>query len=58
MACAMTLDARAARPSDVLGPGVSTLSMSLSRRSMRREIDACGPMSSAPKSLNALKAGA
>ena len=40
-----------------VGPAVVELSMSSSRRSMRREISACAGISSIPKSLNALNIG-
>ena len=53
-ACAMTLDAKAARAAGVAGPEIVALSMSSSRLSMRREISACTDMSSKLKSLNAL----
>jgi phosphate transport system protein len=56
-ACATTLVASAARAAGVPGPAVVELSMSLSRRSMRREISACAGMSSRSKSLNALNTG-
>ncbi len=56
-ACATTLVASAARAAGVAGPAVVELSMSSSRRSMRREISACAGMSSRSKSLNALNTG-
>ncbi len=56
-ACATTLVARAARAAGAVGPAVLALSMSSSRRSMRREISACAGMSSIRKSLNALNTG-
>jgi hypothetical protein len=56
-ACATTLDAKAARAAEVVGPGVVELSMSWSRRSMRRETVASAGMSSVLKSLKALNTG-
>ena len=56
-ACATTLVASAARVAGVPGPAVVELSMSSSRRSMRREISACAGKSSRSKSLNALNTG-
>src|SRR6476661_508567 len=56
-ACATTLVASAARAAGLAGPAVVELSMSSSRRSMRREISACAGKSSRSKSLNALNTG-
>jgi hypothetical protein len=55
-ACATTAGCPA-RAAGAVGPAVVELSMSSSRRSMRREISACGSMSSISKSLNALNTG-
>jgi hypothetical protein len=50
-ACTTTLDAKAARAAEVVGPGVVELSMSSSRRSVRRKTAALEGMSSILKSL-------
>ncbi len=55
--CATTLDAKAARAAEPVGPAVVDLSMSSSHRSMRRETAASGGMSSVLKSLKALDTG-
>src|ERR1700747_121436 len=51
------LDAKAARATEAIGPGVVELSMSSTRRSMRRETAASAGMSSIPKSLKAFNTG-